>query len=174
MRKRIHQFLSAMTARLSPTEIDFVRQTLPIESWAFFFAMHPADQTHCYRVAMTALRLQKNLGEGDGTLLVRAALLHDIGRKKGELNIWGKVLTVLLVHFFPIYSRRVAKGESPAPFHKLSRMLYIYFQHPRIGAQQLKNIGLEEEAALVERHHAPPAVGDSVELALLRQADELN
>ncbi len=174
MRQRIHQFISAITARLSSEEIDFIRRTLPDESLPLFFAMHPADQMHCYRVAMTALRLQKDLGEGDGALLVRAALLHDIGRKKGELDIWGKVLTVLLVHFFPKFSQRVARRGASAPCPKLFRLLYIYFQHPSIGAQQLKTIGLDAEAALVAHHHASPSIDDSIELTLLRQADELN
>ncbi len=174
MKKRIYQFFTAMTARLTAEEIDSVRRTLPCASHPFFFAMHPADQMHCYRVARSALKLQEELGKGDKDLLARAALLHDVGRKKGELNILGKVIAVILVHFFPEYSLRVSRGEAHMPFHRIYRMLYIYFQHPRLGAQLLKSVGLFEEAKLVECHHASPSAEDRVELTLLRQADELN
>ena len=100
-------------------------------------------------------------------LLERSALLHDVGRRKGDLDIWGKVACVLLVHYFPKRSKQWAEDG-------MSTMLHVYYHHPQIGAKLLRGIGLFEEADIIERHHAPADVHDSMELRLLREADEAN
>ena len=55
-----------------------------------------------------------------------AALLHDVGRRKGDLDLFGKVAAVLLTHFFPRRSRAWAAAGC--------RLLFVYYEHPAIGA----------------------------------------
>ena len=168
---RIRQFFRAMTAHITASDRAYVASVLPPKVVPLFDAMHRADQRHALNVARTAMALADariKAGEPvDRALLERAALLHDVGRRAGDLDIFGKVICVLLVHFFPARSRRRADDGT-------SKMLAVYFHHPQIGAASLRGIGLSREAALIERHHAPARADDPIELVILRAADEAN
>ncbi len=172
--RRISQFLHAITARITREDQTFLKRWLPEESLRHLFAaMTVADQCHALRTAHTAESLLLALPEdasANRRLLVRTALLHDIGRRKGDMGTWGKVLTVLLDAAFPRWSR--VQGEQEGGW--LSRLLHTYYFHPRIGADMLRQKGYPEEAALIERHHAPASADDPLELCLLRKADRLN
>ncbi|MCR5757576.1 MAG: HD domain-containing protein [Selenomonas sp.] len=164
------QFYRAITARITPADRQWVAENLSTEAQVLFYAMHPADQYHALHVAKTALALWAQHPAGDRSLLLRAALLHDVGRVQGDMDIWGKVLAVLLKHFLPEWSRHL--GSLPEGW--LGHILYVYYHHPEIGALKLEKIGLASEAALVRRHHTPAEEKEPPELALLRAADELN
>ena len=122
-------------------------------------------------VAYTALALAKEhgLSAEQRAFLVRCALLHDVGRRRGDLDILGKVFAVLMMHYLPSASARLM--ERPG---RLGHALYVYRHHPAIGAALLRKIGMEEEAAVIERHHMAAAPGDSTVLVLLREADARN
>jgi len=169
---RIRQFVRAMTAHITEEDRAYVASVLPQNALPLFYAMHRADQRHALNVARTAVEFLDALEpqertQVDRALLERCALLHDVGRRKGDLDIFGKVFCVLLVHFFPERSRRWAEDGTSA-------MLHVYYHHPQIGAELLRGIGLFEEADIIERHHEPAKLDDSIELRLLREADEAN
>lgn len=167
MLQRIRQFFRAVTARVNTRDDAFVRAHLPAAAQSLFYAMHRVDQCHAIRVAYTAAQLAtRERAALDRALLLRAALLHDVGRRKGDLDLFGKVVAVLLTHFFPRRSRAWAAAGC--------RLLFVYYEHSAIGARLLERIGMIQEAALVRRHHAAPAATDSRELRLLRAADEAN
>ena len=168
---RIRQFVRAVTARVSDEERAYVASVLPEKAVPLFYAMHRADQRHALNVARTAMTLADER-ERDGVcvnrkLLERCALLHDVGRRRGDLDIFGKVACVLLVHYFPMRSKQWADDGTSA-------MLRVSYHHPQIGAELLRGIGLFLEASIIERHHAPAQATDPIELTLLRAADEAN
>ena len=169
---RVRQFVRAITAHITEEDRAYVASVLPQNALPLFYAMHRADQRHALNVARTAMELVDALTQIEErqvhrALLERSALLHDVGRRKGDLDIWGKVACVLLVHYFPKRSKQWAEDG-------MSTMLHVYYHHPQIGAKLLRGIGLFEEADIIERHHAPADVHDSMELRLLREADEAN
>ena len=168
---RIRQFVRAITAHVTAADRAYVASVLPEAALPLFYAMHRADQRHALNVARTARELAKARQAAgktvDTAFLERCALLHDVGRRKGDLDIFGKVFCVLAVHFFPARSRRWAEDGT-------SRMLVVYYHHPRIGAELLRGIGLEREAEVIERHHEAASADDAIELRLLRLADEAN
>ena len=168
---RVRQFVRAITAQVTTEDRAYVESVLPKEALPLFYGMHRADQRHALNVAQTAMQLaEERRAEGtpiDERLLERCALLHDVGRRKGDLDIFGKVFCVLAVHFFPARARMWAEDGT-------SKMLAVYFHHPKIGAELLRGIGLAEEAEIIERHHEIAKMGDSLELRLLRLADEAN
>ena len=168
---RVRQFVRAVTARVTDEDRAYVASVLPEQAVPLFYAMHRADQRHALNVTRTAMALADER-ERDGArvnraLLERCALLHDVGRRRGDLDIFGKVACVLLVHVFPARSKRWADNGTSA-------MLRVYYHHPQIGAELLRGIGLFIEASIIERHHAPTDERDAMELRLLRAADEAN
>lgn len=194
MKQRISQFAHALVAHMGADDKAFVAKYLNAEEQEIFYAMHRVDQVHAVHVAHTAQRLAaENLQAGKiqdvaatapketkqqaGTdtalstvnlrLLTRCALLHDVGRVKGDLDLMGKVWAVLLAHYLPDWSRRMAD------FGRI-HFLYVYYHHALLGATKLYAHGLRTEAQIIARHHAPARPGDSVELQLLRAADALN
>ena len=173
MIQRVKQFYRAISAKLSVADRKFIEEKLPPAALHLFYAMHPADQYHALRVTRTAITLSEYApAAGDRALLIRAALLHDVGRVKGDLDIWGKVWAVLFNRLLPQWSRDRAAARNTGNY--ISRILYIYYNHPEIGAEKLTEIGLLREAEIIRRHHAAPREDDSWELAILRQADDLN
>ncbi len=170
MIQRIKQFYRAVTASISPADKNWVAKHLPQEAQTLFYAMHPADQYHVLHVARTAMKLWEKAPVGDRELLLRAALLHDVGRVRGDLDIFGKVWAVLLKHYLPAQAQALAQSDKGY----LGHIMYVYYHHPEIGAQKLEAIGMVQEAAIIRYHHAPPTTNEPPELALLRAADELN
>lgn len=164
--QRVRQFVNAVTARLSAEERAWIDGALPAAARPLFYAMHPADQVHALRVAQTALQLAAG-ARVDRPFLVRCCLLHDVGRVRGDLDIFGKVWAVLAHHFAPDWSMRMGKSGR-------IHFLQVYYGHPRIGAEKLRRAGLAREAAVIERHHEPPMPADSPVLRLLKAADGRN
>lgn len=170
-RQRVRQFVRAVTQRLSEDDRRFVQLHLPCRAVPLFYAMHPADQVHARNVAYTALDMARaqNFTREQKEFLMRCALLHDVGRTKGDLNVMGKVMAVLMRHYAPQLAQRWMQHHDP-----IGHALYVARHHAEIGAEKLRGIGLYAEAEVIVHHHESAAAGDSEVLRLLRAADELN
>lgn len=168
---RVRQFVRAVTQHMGEADRAFVRANLPAKALPLFYAMHPADQVHACNVAYTsrALAGERGLPEEQRAFLIRCALLHDVGRRRGDLDILGKVFAVLMMHYLPRTSGRLMMREG-----RLGHALYVYRHHPAIGAALLRGIGMEAEAGVIECHHQAASAGDSFVLTLLREADAQN
>ena len=178
MRQRIRQFIQAVFGRLDAEGHCFVRSYLSNEEQRLFYAMHEADQFHAFRVALTARELYTQYGQlaiDEYILLIRCALLHDVGRVKGDADIWGKVLAVLFYRFgsrsVPYFMR---KKDTDGFFGKIGTALYVYVSHPYIGAEKLRAIGDFHEAEIIQHHQKKAAPEDSLVLSLLKTADSRN
>ncbi|MBR4641260.1 MAG: HD domain-containing protein [Selenomonadaceae bacterium] len=162
--KRIMQFVRAVTARVTVEDGKYISAHLNAEEQKIFFAMSIADQAHSLRTAYKVERLVIEDKRGvDKEFLIRCALLHDTGRRAGDLTIRGKIFVVLVTKFAPKFAERLEINGN--------RELYIYHYHAEIGARQLQQIGLFKEAKIIAKHHAPPKPDDPLELKLLRLAD---
>ncbi len=91
-----------------------------------------ADQRHAYRAARFAE--QRSPQRPD---LVRAALLHDVGKRHARLGILGRVLASLLRQLRLEGYGRVA----------------VYLDHPAIGAAELEETGAEPLVVEFALHH---------------------
>ena len=165
--KRILQFDRAVTANITVGDGKYISAHLNAEEQKIFFAMSLADQAHSLRTAYTIERLIIEDKRGvDREFLIRCALLHDTGRRNGDLTIKGKIFVVLITSLAPQFAERLEiNGNRP---------LYIYHHHAEIGARKLQKIGLFKEAKIIAKHHAPPKPDDPLELKLLRLADNEN
>ena len=165
--KRIWQFVRAVTARVTVEDGQYISAHLNAEEQKIFFAMSVADQVHSLRTAYTVERLIIEDKRGvDREFLIRCALLHDTGRRAGDLTIRGKIFAVLITAIAPKFAERLEINGN--------RALYVYHNHAELGAQKLQRIGLFREAKIIAKHHAPPKPNDPPELKLLRLADNEN
>ena len=165
--KRVKQFCRAITAKLSADDNRYISSHLSPQEQKLFFAMDVVDQYHALHVAYTVERIAIEGKKGiDHELLIRCALLHDIGRVKGDMSLFGKVFVVLLTAFLPKLADKLEMNGN--------HMLYIYRHHAEIGAKKLQEMGLYKESKIIARHHNPPTPDEPHELKLLRIADDKN
>lgn len=138
---------------LSPAEQSEVAQLLRSEETTLFWSQHVADQRHGLETARK-LREQRP----DDMELIRAGLLHDVGKAGTALGPIGRTLATLAgLLRLPPTSRQQA-----------------YLSHGPIGAAELRKRGA---AGLVvtfaEFHPAPPPPGvDEARWRLLLDADD--
>lgn len=171
IRQRVRQFVQAMTAKVTEADRKYVACWLNEREQKLFYDLSIPDQCHALRVARTMEELMCGT-DCDERLARRVGLLHDIGRKKRDMSTSGKVISVLMRTAFPRHSR--GWGRKNRYSRGIRHMLYIHYEHPRIGAEMLMAIGCAQEAEIVLKHHEAPTAGEPSELRLLRIADELN
>ena len=117
---------------LSTPELDLFKQ-LPVP-----------DQNHSLRV-LAALESE---GEADLDLL-KAALLHDIGKMRYPLRRWERVLAVILSGLLPGTAAAWGQRE-PRGIH---RALVVIHQHPAWGADLVEEIGSSPSVVWLIRYH---------------------
>ena len=163
--KRVRQFFQALGAKLTLEDGRYISTHLTAAEQKLFFAMDVEDQCHSLRTAYAIERFAIEDKAGvDREFLIRCALLHDVGRVKGDMSILGKVAAVLASDYFP--------GVGAMLERRGSRLMYVYKHHAELSGKKLQEIGLFKEAKIVVRHHSPPSPNDPKELKLLRLADE--
>jgi putative nucleotidyltransferase with HDIG domain len=171
---RIRQGLKNLSAEMRSDDRALVEHHLGARELELFYRMEPADQRHSVEVLRTLLR--------DGTddqHLLKAALLHDIGKSRSRITVLHRTLAVLARAIFGRWHLIPAwPSESGwwTPF-------YVMSNHPRIGASMLAKAGCDERVwRLVELHQVqvsslgPIPDEEWVRWALerLRSADESN
>lgn len=172
--QRIRQVWAALTANVGEEDRQFVRRWLSAAEEALFWGMNLPDQYHSLAVARTALALAQPRQDINARLLARLALLHDVGKVKGDVSTWDKILTVLLHRLAP-GARRWGQEGRGGRLANVRHAIHVYYHHPERSARLLRAAGAGEElAALVRRHHKAPEAGEPPELTLLRQADDLH
>ena len=175
MRKRVKQFLRALGARITPADRLFIDEYLSLGEQELFYGMSVQDQFHCRRVAQDIIRLAEARSDTETRFLIRCALLHDVGRRWGDVSTWDKIAAVLLHYFLPGQTRRWARAGRGSRLDNLRHALHVSACHPQRGVALLRQIGVEAELLrVIGAHHEPPSKKDPPALVLLRQADDLN
>ncbi|TEU17490.1 MAG: hypothetical protein E3J21_08320 [Anaerolineales bacterium] len=158
---RVRQFLAAVRARISDDEMAVLEQYLAPSQRDLFQEMSSIDQRHCLDVFNNLLRQSHS----DPNLL-RAALLHDAG-KKGIL-LWHRVAGVLLEAFWPVLLEKLAVNRPQSWLYGL----YIYRYHADLSAELAECHGYSPSVVeLIRRHHTP---SENEHTKALWQADRLS
>ena len=117
---RVKQFVRAITAHIDSKDRKYISIHLDDMEQDFFYAQSMPDQRHALNVSYTAETIYQSMRSDrdkvDAELLIRSALLHDIGRTKNDMGIHGKVFAVLMHKFIPKESAIISrhhKKESP-------------------------------------------------------------
>jgi putative nucleotidyltransferase with HDIG domain len=165
MLKRVEQFIRGMFARLSGKDYTFLTDYLTKPELDLFLTMSRYDQKH-------AVDVGRYLADGGESLeLVRAGLLHDIGKADcPELTLIRRSIAVFLEWRAPDDANLLAeKGRG-----KLASAVYVHKNHPELGARILEEMGGDSRIiTLVRYHQSGGAPADAArDLARLHEADE--
>lgn len=141
------RFLGAVTARVDPAELAPLGDYLSSPEQDLFRQMPVADQRHALDLFH---RLHRD-GHTDPDLL-RAALLHDVGKALGRLPLAYRVI----FSFSRLLSDRLARwlGEPSRP--RWCRPFYLAAYHAELGAEAAARAGSNPRVvALIAQHDAP-------------------
>ncbi|PJF25261.1 MAG: hypothetical protein CUN53_13695 [Phototrophicales bacterium] len=142
---------------------------------ALFMKLRHSEQSHSLNV-LSGVCAQF---EGDAPRpLAVAALLHDIGKVRLPLALWGRSFPVALHKLAPDWVNRLAARYPRRPL-RLTRPCAVYVGHPTWGAEMAAEAGAPPEAVWLIAHHADPLdqwrdhpLADW--LAALKRADDAN
>lgn len=175
MLKRVKQVVSALTAKITADDERFVKKYLNTKEQTLFWGMNLPDQRHVLNVAYTAVQLLKKEDRIDQNLLIKCALLHDVGKIKGDVSTADKIMTVIGHKVSAKWAKKWGRLGRGSKLQNIRHAFYIYFYHAQRSAEMLQGIGtLAPIVEIVRKHHKAPADQDPLELILLRQADDLN
>lgn len=156
--------------RLPRNDQVFIKSYLNEAGLFLFNQMSVVDQAHSVRVARyiiqeAAVRKGLNLD-----CLVQAALLHDVGKVKGEIGRGNRILVGIVRRLFPRKRHQWGRRDKTSA---LRYALYVDAIHPSRGGYMAESLGINPQVvALIKRHHDPDsAENDSPELSLLKLAD---
>jgi len=167
--------VAALTAKVTDADREFIAKRLNLNEKKLFYGMNLPDQHHALNVAYTAIELAKNYPTVDKEILVRCALLHDVGKQRGDVSTWDKIITVIAHKIFPAKAKAWGRPGRGSKVSNLRHAVYLYFHHPMRSAEMLLAIGTEQKIAdIIRLHHTAPLDDDSLELIILRQADDLH
>ncbi|MBC8016258.1 MAG: HDIG domain-containing protein [Sporomusaceae bacterium] len=175
MFNRIKQVVAALTATITEEDRVFVSRYLTNAEQVLFWGMNLPDQRHVLNVASTALQLARQQENVDINLLVKCALLHDVGKIKGDVSTYDKIITVIGHSFFPKQAKEWGRLGRGTRLDNIRHAFYIYYHHARRSAAMLRKIGTSSQVTeMIAKHHETPADHDPLELVLLRKSDDLH
>ena len=175
MFKRIKQVVAALTAAVTDADKIFVERYLTNAEQVLFWGMNLPDQRHVLNVAYTALKLAQHQQNIDTNLLVKCALLHDVGKIKGDVSTYDKIITVIGHRLFPQRAKGWGQLGRGTRVENVRHAFYIYYHHAHRSAAMLKKIGTPSQVIeIIAKHHETPADHDPLELVMLRRCDDLH
>ena len=136
-------------------ELVWAVSQLPLAERPLFAALGPADQDHSIRVArVVEAELQQGVvDDTDREWIVRAALLHDVGKSATHLGAVDRAVATLLGW---AGRGRVQARWSDAGGRRGA--IAGYLSYPEVGADMLRRVGSDSRVvAWAAEHHRSPA-----------------
>jgi HD domain len=165
---RFRQGLQVISAWGRPVQDELAQQYLSPAEYRLYLQMPRADRQHHLRVLQDLLRQ----GQQHPSLL-KAALLHDVGKTRFRFSLPEKTLVVLVKKFLPRHFTKWGAGEADG----WKRPFVVSAQHPQWSAELAKAAGLDPlSIELIRRHQSymegtPQTEADRL-LLLLQAADD--
>ncbi|EYE87229.1 HD family phosphohydrolase [Fervidicella metallireducens AeB] len=158
---RVKQFFHGITAKLTSEDISFIDNFLDIKEKDLFFMLPEYEQAHSIRVARRVLE-ESVKREAYSDMLMKAALLHDIGKINSGLNLITKSIMVILNKLFPKY------------LYKLNGIKFVnaFYNHPELALGYLMDE--EEEVKFLILNHHNYYIKCNEGLEILQLADSEN
>lgn len=169
---RMRQTWAALTAKPDRIELHEVKAYLSPAEYSLFTQLHPSEQSHSISV-FHQLR-QDGVEQPD---LLKAALLHDVGKTRYPLHLWDRILIVLGRKIAPGYSGSISGNDLDG----WKRPFVVSKKHAEWGAQMAAGAGASRlTVALINRHQQellngelPPANNHSLTEPSEQSEDQL-
>ena len=148
--------LRAFLPRFVETDDAFAETVLNPQEYNLYKKMDVRDRHHARLVAEAVRGRAPDASEA----LLRAALLHDVGKSAAPYRAWERIFVHLYTPDVPAAPRLTG----------LKGVWQRHRHHAYYGAEMIWNAGGDARVAeIVARHHQP---GEDLEAALLKEVDE--
>lgn len=159
---RVKQFLKGIRPHIPVEKEQFLKKYLTPEENSLFYKLPRHERSHAVNTAWTINSIQDGI---DKETLIKAGLLHDIGKIEGKSGIIRKSILVLMDRFLPVLSYNLSR--------KLN-MFYVYYNHPAIGAKLLEGINTDGHIVQLVRYHHSENNNQIEGIEILKKADSMN
>lgn len=161
--------------KINKEELKLIDDYLDDAGKFLFSQMSKVDQRHSLAVAQMILEQAAYLRGVKIKALVKAALLHDIGKIEGDFNWLSRLFVRLIRKINPTLRGKLAITNPDTIWEKIKYGCYVDLVHPARGAHMAKIFGIEPAVVeMIRRHHDPPRESQSPELTWLQTADNKN
>ena len=172
MMKRI---FSMWIKNLSKEDTALINTYLDDSGKFLFYQMSRIDQHHALDVARIIITEAPDSKLFDQPKLIKAALLHDIGKVAGDFSFCSRILVGFIRRTKPTLRGKLAFTNPTSFWERVGYGFYVDLVHPARGAHMAKIFGVEPTVVeMIRHHHDPPHEGQSVELTWLQLADSRN
>lgn len=147
--KRVKQFYINATDLMTNKDYKYVKRNLNNEEYDLFKKILKSEQKHSVRIAKEIeYTIENNLVDDvdiiqSKNLLIKTALLHDVGKSKQKVNIIEKSIIVIL--------NKLTKGNLKN--FKKSKKVQCYYNHSEYSYVLLKDIIKDDLILNIIRNH---------------------
>lgn len=170
---RLKQVKDAIFGRLSTGDWEWVRAHLNNIELNLFCRLDQVDQYHSIQVAKTGLELARQSEQSvDHKLVIKAGLLHDLGKTGIQLNLFQRILPVVITALLPRLSYRI--GQT-ADYQGWLKGFAVYWNHGARGGEIAARAKLNEKIIeIIINHQEVPDDNNNVILTIIKAADSLH
>ncbi len=143
---RIKQFYRGLFAKVTLEDQQFLKKHLSKQEICLFRRLRIGEQRHCLNIAYDCLAINEH-----NPTLIKAALLHDVGKVQSNLTLINKAFVVLVI-------KLNIPGKMLPQFIK--EALYYKKHHPELGAKILEKIGTQSPVIFLTRYHHREALNN--------------
>lgn len=171
----LKRLLGMFKKRLSEAEQILLDNYLDDGGKFLFSQMNRIERYHAMAVAKTVLERAGFQRGINLNLLVKAALLHDIGKVEGDLNFCNRLAAGLIRRVKPDWRAKYGLANRNQRWPAIRYGIYVDLMHPVRGSYMAQSLGIEPDVVeLIRHHHDPPVTNQSPELTWLQTADNKN
>ncbi len=160
---RIKQFYLAINSKLNNKDLKLLKDNLNSHELKLFYSMSVHEQKHCINVAYDVEEVCKE-NSMNPKILLKASLLHDIGKSVNKLTIIDKCIIVILDVMTRGYLKKLSNFKK----------IYVYYNHDKIGYEILRKYKYTYKLLYLIKNHHNNQINEDKELNILKMCDSRN
>lgn len=166
---RVKQFFWAFFSRITEKDIEYINEKLNKEEKQYFFRLSKGEMKHCIRIAKAIDENYYDLYEVTNNKehrekIIKAALMHDIGKINKRVNVIEKSIIVILGK---LTKNKIKKYSN---FKKID----VYYNHAKMSEPILKELKYEDYWIHVIKNHHKYGELSNKDISVLQYYDNKN